>query len=377
MKAVGVICEYDPFHAGHAHLLAEAEKEGARVCLMSGLFTQRGKAALLPPHDRAAMALAAGADAVLELPYPYAAGSARYFAVAGVRALAALGCDTLAFGSETADAAALLAAAARLAAAEETGRDPAAGDAAAHFAPLDEPPAPNDILALEYLRAIEKEKLPLRVLPVLRAGAAYRDARLESECPSATALRAAVARGEEIAPLLPAGAREIWRAALDKWGGTADTAKLGAPLLARLRSGEDFSDLADCGGGLAAHLARAAARAADYEGLCRAAATKRYTDGRLRRAMLYLLTDVRREDLLAPPAYLRLLGANEAGREFLAKTRKTRTVPVVTKSADIAALGASAARQRTLEVIAEGLYALCLPRPTLPEALDTLPPVMV
>ena len=100
MKHVGIICEYNPFHGGHAHLLRSVREAQTVICLMSGNFTQRGEAAILPPRSRAAMALAAGADLVLELPFPYAAGSARYFASAGVRALQALGADTLAFGSE-------------------------------------------------------------------------------------------------------------------------------------------------------------------------------------------------------------------------------------------------------------------------------------
>ena len=114
MQAVGIICEYNPFHAGHAYLLERAREHGVVVCLMSGEFVQRGEAAILTPHARAEMALAAGADLVLELPFPYAAGSARYFATAGVRALAGVGCKALTFGSETADGDAILAGARRL-----------------------------------------------------------------------------------------------------------------------------------------------------------------------------------------------------------------------------------------------------------------------
>ena len=141
MQAIGIICEYNPLHAGHAYLLKKARERGECViCLLSGNFVQRGEAAVLPPHDRAQMALAAGADLVLELPFPYACSSARYFATAGVRALAAVGCDTLAFGSETADAAAILAGAKRLNSADFAAdldtRAPETGDAAAHFAAL-------------------------------------------------------------------------------------------------------------------------------------------------------------------------------------------------------------------------------------------------
>jgi hypothetical protein len=145
------------------------------------------------------MAIAAGADLVLELPFPCAAGSARYFATAGVRALGSLGCDTLLFGSESADKAALLTAAARLLdpvlieKCEE--RTPKIGDAAAHFGALGDTPASNDILAMEYTRAILAEDLPIEIAPVLRMGDAYRADAVHTAYPSATALRKMLGTG--------------------------------------------------------------------------------------------------------------------------------------------------------------------------------------
>ena len=389
MKTVGIICEYNPFHTGHAHLLKCVKDADTVICLMSGSFVQRGEAAIAPPRVRAEMALSMGADLVLELPFPYAASSARYFATAGVRALSALGADTLAFGSESAEASALLAAARKTLAPdfEEKVANVAknTGSAAAYFAALgEERIGANGILALEYTRAILAEKANMEILPILRVGAGFHDTDATAEYPSATALRAAIARGEDVTDKLPAATQEIWRRALAAGIAPVDTAALGAAMLSRLRvasesavtgGGIPFSDIAECEGGLGAHLSRAAMEATDYESLCRAAATKKYTDARIRRALLYILSGVTRDDLLAPPAYLRLLAANEKGRNFLAKGRKTRTVPVVTKQADIAALGESAARQRTLGAIAESLFALCTPKPLFPRALATEPPL--
>lgn len=382
MQAVGIICEYNPLHAGHAYLLEKARATGKTVlCVMSGHFVQRGEAAILPPHTRAEMALAAGADLVLELPFPYACGSARYFATAGVRALAGAECDMLMFGSETADKQALLAGAKKLNdaefAAEREARTPDTGDAAAHFAALGDTPAANDILALEYARAILAEELPMEISPVLREGAGYHDAMLDDGFPSATALRQKLAEGVDITPFLPPVIGDIWKNAVASLGGTADTVRLGTALLARLRAGDFSENVADCGGGLLSHLAKAAYRATNYEELCRESATKRYTNGRLRRAMLYLLSGVTREDLLVPPAYLRLLGANEKGREYLAKTRKTRPVSVVTKNSELNLADARVARQHALEDVCHALYALCLPVPTLPAELASKPPVML
>lgn len=391
MKHVGIICEYNPFHAGHAHLLHEVRGAETVICLMSGNFTQRGEAAVLPPVSRGEMALSAGADLVLELPFPYAAASARYFATAGVDALQRLGADTLAFGSESADETALMAAATRTMEADFAKKCANGaknmGDAAVYFEALgEERVPPNDILAVEYIRAIRLSGDRMGIHPVLRVGAGYHDEDAEASYPSATSLRQKLSRGEEITENLPAEVRARWVRALQTFG-IADTARLGAPMLAQLRAmatkspltgaknGDFF--LADCGGGLLERLVGAANVATDYESLCRGAATKKYTDGRIRRALLYLLAGVTYRDLEAPPAYLRLLGANERGRAFLSATRKTREIPVVTKPADIVALGEAAIRQHALAAVADGLYALCAGAPITPAALSVIPPKML
>ena len=101
MKTAGIICECNPPHAGHAYLIRQAKNSSdCVVCLMSGPFVQRGDAAVLSPRARARMLLEMGADAVLELPFPYAASSAESFAAAGVSILSRLRVDTLWFGSE-------------------------------------------------------------------------------------------------------------------------------------------------------------------------------------------------------------------------------------------------------------------------------------
>lgn len=381
MRYVGIICEYNPLHTGHAHLLEAVKGDSVVVCVMSGNFTQRGEAAILPPATRAAMAVAAGADVVLELPFPFAAASASYFATAGVRALAGVGVDTLAFGSETGEAASLTALADRLPEGNyREGAPESRGDAAAYFDALGGQLASNDILAVEYLRAIKREAPFLSVLPVLRDGAKYGETVLKNgEFPSATALRGALLRGEDVSCFIPPRSYPFLQEALDTCG-IAETRRLGTAMLAHLRCGatscEDSALPAACGGGLLQRLKKVAWEATDYESLCRLAATKRYTDGRIRRALLSLLAGVNEADLKAHPAYLRLLAASRRGREFLSATAKRRTVPVVTKQSEIAALGSHAARQRTLSLIADGLYAVCLDGSLSPHALQTAKPYL-
>ncbi len=383
MKHVGIICEFNPLHTGHARLLSAVRGAECVVCLMSGPFVQRGEAAILPPHVRAAMAIEAGADLVLELPYPFAAASARYFATAGVGALAALGVDTLAFGSERGNLSELTALA--QAAPDSDFRKRAGnvaqnkGDAAAYFEALGDAAASNDILAIEYLRAIKEGNFSLDVRVVAREGAAYTDKTArDGEHPSATALREMIRRGESVEKYIPLAAYPLFLRGIEQYG-SFDVSRLGSAMLALLRHplcGESHANAAECGGGLLGRLQRAAENATGYEALCRAAATKRYTDGRIRRALLYLLSGVTHADLVAKPSYLRLLAMNKRGREFLSKTDKIRTVPVVTKQSEIAALGAAAQRQRQLSLVADGLFALCAEKELLPRDLQTQKPYL-
>ena len=111
MRIAGIICEYNPFHNGHAHQLAVLREAGyAPVCVMSGDYVQRGEPAVIPAAARAEAAVRCGAALVLELPPSYALRSAEGFADGGVELLDRLGCaEALCFGSESGDAEALLA----------------------------------------------------------------------------------------------------------------------------------------------------------------------------------------------------------------------------------------------------------------------------
>ena len=188
MDFTGIIAEYDPFHNGHAAQLAAVRAAGAQciaVCMSSGAV-QRGGVPILPESVRVRAALDAGADLVVALPAPYACATAEQFAAAGVHLLAALGCDTLAFGAETPDAAALLDTA-RLLDGEElnarirqnlaTGMTYAAARAAAadalHPGTGGLLRTPNNILGIEYCKAILHRHAALTPLALPRLGAAH------------------------------------------------------------------------------------------------------------------------------------------------------------------------------------------------------------
>ncbi len=382
MHAVGIICEYNPLHRGHAYHIERARAAGdVVVCVTSGNFTQRGEASILPPVARAEMAIAAGADLVVELPFPYAAASASYFATAGVRIIKGLGCEAISFGCEHPDMDTLRDAMRRSGLSRSTEEMAlchhamATGTAADYYRSLTQRLYSNDILAVEYARAADRLCPRMTFYPVSRLGSPYNATEIEGEYPSATALREAITRGEDVTPYLPEGTREIFRDAVARYG-IADTARLGSAMLARLRVPTRERAFADLGGGLLEHLEKSAVQATDYATLCQAAATKRYTNGRIRRSLLYLLAGVKQRDLEACPVYVRLLAANKKGRAYLAKTREKRKLSVVTKPRDIAALGERAARAHALATAADALWSLAAEKPITQATLAVIPPFM-
>ena len=245
-KTAGIIAEYNPLHTGHSrHIALTRARTGADFCIvvMSPDFVQRGEPAVFDKFIRTRMALAAGADLVLELPVCWACSSAEYFAEGAVRLLDALGCvDHLCFGSETEDlslfeqaAGVLLSetpvfsdtlrshlalgetfpaarAAAVRAAFGENGLSAETKDALETILS-----SSNAILGLEYVKAIRKARSPIVPVPVLREGSAYASSSLDGPYVSALALRAELQRSADpsgILPYIPEACRDMFRLAV-------------------------------------------------------------------------------------------------------------------------------------------------------------------
>ena len=340
-KVAGIVAEYNPFHRGHAHQIAETRRalgaDCAVLCVMSGDFVQRGDAAVFDKFARAEAAVRGGADLVLELPLRWSLSSAEGFARGGVSLLKASGVVThLSFGSETGELAPLKNAADGL-------RDGALGELLREALKqgLSFPAArqnalerligkdaavlsnPNDLLAVEYLRAISELDAALAPVAVRRVGA-HHDAAGESDYPSASWLRERMRAGEDVsawAPHLPK-ARPVFSEDLE------------IALLSRLRMlpKEAFAALPDCAEGLENVLYRAVHSADTLDGVLAEAKSKRYPMSRLRRMLLCAALGVRRSDGLPP--YLRVLAANEQGRALLHTMRGAASLPVITKPAD-------------------------------------------
>ena len=377
MSVTGIICEYDPLHTGHAHLMAQARDGGASavVCAMSGNFTQRGGFALADKCARAEMAVSCGADLVLELPTVWAMATAERFAQGGVDLLCRTGVVTeLLFGSESGDLAALTRVAdclespafsEVLAALPEDGRSFAARRQSALAALLGAADAvllesPNNTLAVEYLRALRRLRAPIAACTVRRTGAQHGEAP-SGGFASASYLRRLLAAGEwqEAAAYLPAAAADVLRRQ-QAAGRLTDGALCERAILARLRTmtRADWQRL-DCGGeGLGNRLYQAVRTGATLAEVLDAAKTKRYPMARLRRLVLAAWLDLPEPPDRVP--YLRVLASNGTGRRLLRQMRD-QGAPVLTKAADAAALGPDAAALFAVESRCTDLYVLARP----------------
>lgn len=375
MARFGIICEYNPLHGGHAYHLQCAKDAGADgiVCIMSGSFTQRAEPAMAHKYARAEASLSCGADLVIELPFPYCAASAEFFACAGVAAADAFGCDALYFGSESGDIDRLK----RLAAVSlspdfkelydaliktNIGTAAAYAKALSHVAGEDASALSNDLLGLAYCKAIEAGGYEIKPMCTRRVGADYNAQTLTEGYPSATALRR-LWRDEGFAALqahLPAPAFRVLSQAHAKGELLGDGTAYDTAVLAILRtlSREQIESCALCASGLGARIASAAHKATNLEELYALVSHKALPDAHVRRAVLYAVLGVTEQDLRRMPEYFTVLAANAKGRQMLADLRRDCPVSIVIKPAD-----APDCRQHALSDRADALYTLAMQTP--------------
>ncbi len=364
MKNVGIICEYNPLHGGHKYMIETLRSMGAEriICLMSGNCVQRGDFAVIPKNRRALSAIEAGADAVFELPFPYSAAGAEFFATAGVDILNRLGVDTIAFGSETGDVEKLREVAER-AELFVPSADKNIGTAEDYFSALGKDYDPNDILGIEYLKAGKKLAPKVEFVTIKREGAGYHGEAEKGAYPSATEIRLAIAEGElgkyNDVQLPPESRRANEAAAAE--GEIAYLKNIESAVLSfwRLCDIEKVSECAECGGGVAQRIMSAARASCSLEHMISVMATKRYTDSRLRRAVIFGMTGVKRWDLKERAAYVNLLAANEKGLGFVSGVKDIAVLSKPSKIPD----GVRSIRQFTLGQRLESLYTLAMTSP--------------
>ena len=333
MKIVGIICEYNPFHLGHKKQIdlikAQFGGEAAVVCLMSGNFVQRGAPAVFDKSLRARAAIAAGADLVLELPVTYALSSAEGFARGGVEILGAF-CDYLCFGCETGDEEALMNTAKALLSEEfqpilreellKGVSFPAARALALEKLGLDAEilRRPNDILAVEYCKAILATGTKTRPLPIVREGS-YHAEEADPENPSATSLRRLILAGNGWQQYVPEAPREIFADAAPHSPEAGERAVL---MKLRTMTDGEFEALPYGSEGLWRKFMHACRREATVEAILAATKSKRYTATRLQRMMACAALGITAEMLKAPVPYTRVLAFNDRGRSVLKQAKQ-------------------------------------------------------
>jgi len=334
LKTVGIICEYNPFHLGHRKQFARIRQafgpECAIVCAMSGNFVQRGAPAILDKSLRADAAVLCGADLVLELPVTVCLSSAEGFAAGGVKILSPL-CDTLCFGAETADRDTLLRTARALESPAftpllrrelDTGSSfPAARQAAlaALGLPAEVLSLPNDILAVEYCKAILSQDSPMEPFPIRRPGS-YHARTPDRENPSAAALRGQMCAARDWKTFVPPQAHPLFD------GAPLHTLQAGErAVLARLRTMTDaeFEALPYGSEGLWRRFMHACRAERTLEQILSAAKSKRYTHSRLSRMMMCAFLGITEDIRRAPVPYTRVLAFNDRGRDILRAHKKT------------------------------------------------------
>ncbi|MDE6274297.1 MAG: nucleotidyltransferase family protein [Clostridiales bacterium] len=378
MKICAVVCEYNPFHNGHAYQLAEARRLSGcdkLLCIMSGNFTQRGEMAVFSKFSRARHAILSGADAVIELPAPFAVAPAELFSEGAIHILSSIpAVEALAFGCERGDKESFLRAATALcredkeykAALKENMKGGTSYKVAqvktalALNEDVDEAllTSPNNVLGTLYCRAILKRGAHIEPLPIPRVGGGYADTAPLKNFSSATALRACMRensrKNKKIlkSNLPPAVCSE--QLVADKE--TFEKVLMSALLL---KDAEEIAKTPDCSEGLENRLRAMAKSNPDYDDMLAKIVTKRYTLSRLRRILLENALGIYQKDVknyLETPLYYRVLAVKKESAEELLAALGEGKFSVVARKSDVLALKKDAAACFETDVRANDFY---------------------
>ena len=383
MKTVAIISEYNPFHSGHKYQINKIREEfgidTAIVAVMSGNFTQRGEIAFFSKGSRAKAAVLSGVNLVLELPFPFSSSSAEIFAKSGVKIAESIGADYLSFGSESGNLEELLRVAdimssdAFCAIFQDLGADKALGyperlemayervsGASFSF-------SSNNILAIEYIKAIKSLGASIKPHTIKRMGADYSSESIEkSQNQSAMAIRTALSLGDTSAlAFLPAETTDLVTKLLEDGELPTDISKISPAFIAYLRlnppsHNEEIHDATD---GLYNRLYNESFKANDISTLLSRTETKNYTRARIRRALLNVFFGVTSSEIKTLPLYTQILAVDNVGMQILKKTRKSRTIQILTKPSDYKSFNEAELRQKTLSDRADSIFELTKPIP--------------
>lgn len=397
MRTVGIIAEYNPFHTGHEyHIRRAKELSGAdyAVVVMSPDFVQRGEPAVFDKYTRARMALSCGADLVLELPVCYACASAEFFSEGAVALLDRLGTvDTLCFGAESDNSPLFLQIAdillrepeeftvcllenlkkgstypaARSLALAKAFRGPksARHEVAAFVS------SPNNILGIEYCKALLRLKSPVCALPILRRGNGYNSKALDGTFCSATALRECLTESgclDAAMKYIPPGCRPLLSGACATAVSSQDFLPI---LIQKLLTRPSFEDILDIGPELSDRMCSLRFQCAgkSFREITALLKTKQVTEARIRRALLHLILGFKTETIRSFRQngivfYARILGLRKEASPLLHAIKQNSRIPLISKNVRASGLLSDTAQEMWNQDLAashlyRGILSLC------------------
>ena len=347
-KILGIIAEYNPFHNGHLyHLMKSKQIASADFCvvILGGNFTQRGEPSLIDKWSKAKSAILNGADLVLELPVLYATSSAENFANGAIKLLNSLKIvDTLSFGAETADIdilndfaevlykeprefKTLLSAELKKGISYPKARENALMMYLNNIRKyLNVLSSPNNILGIEYLKALRKNKSIIQPLAISRTTSVHNDIRFSGNIASATAIRNLLQEDEiyKIENLMPSSSYSILKENISQGHFLNSLATYEKEIIysIRMMSAKEISEFQDVSEGLENLIKKAADSCNNIADLIKIVSSKRYTTTRIQRILLYILLDITKKDIqfskkVTP--YARILGFNANGKQLISQ----------------------------------------------------------
>lgn len=391
MKVVGLITEYNPFHNGHKyHLEKSKELSGAShsIAVMSGNFLQRGEPALFDKWERAEIAVKEGVDLVLELPTVYSCNSAEFFAHGSVSLLNSLNIvDSVCFGSEDGELKNInllsdllinepldyknilkkyLDLGYTFPLARQNAIEEYLGNS---LDTIDILNTPNNILGIEYVKALKLLNSSINPLTIKRIKADYNSTKVESDICSATAIRGLLQEGDEnlnsIKGVIPSESFNIIEKVISKGIGPIFAKDLEQIIFYKLRitSTKDLSYIHDMTEGLENRMKKGAILSTSYDELLHYLKTKRYTMTRLQRILIKTILGITKHDIATlvksmGPQYIRVLGFNAQGANLLKKIKKESSLPIVTNLKRFAPQNEYAKRMIEIDVNATNIYTL-------------------
>lgn len=379
MRVVGIIAEYNPFHNGHQYHIEKAKELASAdyaVIVMSGNYVQRGAPAIMPKHLRAESALKCGADLVIELPVCYATGTAEQFAYGAVSLLDKLGCvDAICFGSECGDLDALLNVARLLCDESDEYKDTLQSYLRSGLSfPLARQKAlnkiypdcnygqllsePNNILGIEYLKALYRLASNIKPLTIRREVSHYHDTDLQEQFSSASALRQVVADGDyaKLYGQIPSACMPSLEDGYEvRYPIYTNDFSLLLKYKLLNETSMSLTEYADVSEELANRIFNRLNDYISFDQFCELLKTKEITYTRISRALIHILLDVKKSNY-SEIEYARVLGFRSASSALLSKLKKSSFIPIITKLSTDNMLSCSAKKMLDLDVYTSNLY---------------------